>query len=203
MLKTFTLWQSNREEAEKWNSVLTPTASLELSKIKSAVSSHPLVVTKMSSTVAVVCRNSEDRHYACVRSVNLADGTCDCGMWMQRQIPCKHAIATIQALGQQLSYSEPTFGKQMLTKTWKELYKEEDMTFLYPGDGYISSEFVRTDFEPLLLEVRQKDLTVSQSNKRFNSLGQDGTTPSSQPASQSKKRKYLNCNHGRYLYNHQ
>jgi hypothetical protein len=102
MLKTFTLWQSNREEAEKWNSVLTPTASLELSKIKSAVSSHPLVVTKMSSTVAVVCRNSEDRHYACVRSVNLADGTCDCGMWMQRQIPCKHAIATIQALGQQL-----------------------------------------------------------------------------------------------------
>lgn len=80
--------------------------------------------------------------------------------------------------------------RSIVLKTWKALHEEEVMQFQYPGDTNISAHVHQTDYEPLMLEVRDIDLTVSQSNKRFNSVGQDGTTPSSQPASKSKKRKY-------------
>ena len=85
-------------------------------------------------------------------------------------------------------FKERYFGRELLTRTWKTLHEHPTLLTRFPGDNEIFS----TDPESsIAIESHCQDVTVTHSQKRFRSTGEEGTARSSISVAKSKKGKGL------------
>ena len=134
-------------------------------------------------------RNTENDILARRHSVNIHERTCDCGLWIQYQQPCTCALAVCNHFEIKDFFNENFFGRELLTETWKALHNHPTLITKFPGDNVV---FTTVAEVPVTLQSHCQDITVTHSQKRYTSSGEDSGARASISVAKSNKSKHIN-----------
>lgn len=183
ILESFKLMHADGLKAMQCTDVITPAASIVHSKRFQSLITNPRNVEVISGCI-MVKKNVEDNYHAARYRVDITGKNCDCGMWTQEQQPCICALAACNELGIKNIFSEQFFGRELLTTTWKQLHAHPSLNTRFPGDNEVVTTVAEASIS---IQSKCLDCSVTNSQKRLRSTGEDGQARASISISKFKQ----------------